>query len=84
MNDKSITERVYARIGLLGNPSDSYYGKTISLSLANFFAEVPHYGGQLVLLLLRYSEFSSALQHSVKKHQAESVPAMHAGDTEAL
>ncbi|CAK0783514.1 hypothetical protein CVIRNUC_006713 [Coccomyxa viridis] len=40
MNDQIITERVHARIGLLGNPSDSYYGKTISLSLANFFAEV--------------------------------------------
>ena len=40
MNENTITERVYARIGLLGNPSDSYYGKTISLSLANFFAEV--------------------------------------------
>jgi len=35
-----IVQRVYARIGLLGNPSDSYYGKTISVSLANFFAEV--------------------------------------------
>ena len=40
MNSNTITERVYARIGLLGNPSDSYNGKTISLSLANFFAEV--------------------------------------------
>ncbi|CAL5220579.1 g2617 [Coccomyxa viridis] len=40
MSDINITQRVYARIGLLGNPSDSYYGKTISLSLANFFAEV--------------------------------------------
>ena len=40
MNYSNITERVYARIGLLGNPSDSYYGKTISLSLANFYAEV--------------------------------------------
>lgn len=42
MSDSNITQRVYARIGLLGNPSDSYYGKTISLSLANFFAEVQH------------------------------------------
>ena len=50
MNEKSITERVYARIGLLGNPSDSYYGKTLSLSLANFFAEVLHYDGRLALV----------------------------------
>ncbi|KAK9806753.1 hypothetical protein WJX72_001492 [[Myrmecia] bisecta] len=36
----TVTERVYARIGLLGNPSDGFFGKTISLSLQNFYAEV--------------------------------------------
>lgn len=35
-----ITKRAYARIGLLGNPSDGYFGKTISVSIKNFFAEV--------------------------------------------
>ena len=35
-----IVRRVYARIGLLGNPSDGFFGKTISLSLQNFYAEV--------------------------------------------
>lgn len=35
-----ITCRVHARVGLLGNPSDGFYGKTLSLSLANFYAEV--------------------------------------------
>ena len=50
MRNASITQRVYARIGLLGNPSDSYYGKTISVSLANFFAEVQH-----ALLLVLYT-----------------------------
>ena len=35
-----FTERVHARIGLLGNPSDGFYGKVISFSLQNFFAEV--------------------------------------------
>jgi glucuronokinase len=34
-----ICHRVYARIGLLGNPSDGFFGKTVSLSLANFYAE---------------------------------------------
>eukprot|EP00884_Botryococcus_braunii_P005179 jgi/Botrbrau1/14662/Bobra.0108s0023.1 len=34
-----IRSRVYARIGLLGNPSDGYFGKTISVSLSNYFAE---------------------------------------------
>lgn len=35
-----IKSRVHARIGLLGNPSDGYHGKTISFALANFWAEV--------------------------------------------
>ena len=28
------------RVGLVGNPSDGFYGKTISLSIENFWAEV--------------------------------------------
>ncbi|KAJ6423969.1 hypothetical protein OIU84_024863 [Salix udensis] len=35
-----IEHKVYARVGLLGNPSDVYYGRTISFSLANFWASV--------------------------------------------
>ncbi|KAI3474928.1 hypothetical protein Pfo_030239 [Paulownia fortunei] len=40
--DKSaeIKHRAYARVGLLGNPSDVYYGRTISFSLGNFWASV--------------------------------------------
>ncbi|KAL6520207.1 Glucuronokinase 1 [Orobanche minor] len=40
--DKSsaIEHRAYARVGLLGNPSDVYYGRTISFSLGNFWASV--------------------------------------------
>nr|XP_045582385.1 probable glucuronokinase 2 isoform X1 [Procambarus clarkii] len=34
-----ITMRAYARVGLMGNPSDGFHGKTISLSIANFWAE---------------------------------------------
>ncbi|XP_053307343.1 uncharacterized protein LOC128469553 [Spea bombifrons] len=37
---KTITRRAYARIGIVGNPSDGYFGKTISMSIANFWAEV--------------------------------------------
>ena len=44
MGDESqvglITERAYARVGLFGNPSDGYFGKTISVSIQNFFSEV--------------------------------------------
>jgi glucuronokinase len=35
-----ITTRAYARAGLVGNPSDGYYGKTISFIIRNFGAEV--------------------------------------------
>lgn len=37
---QSIEHKAYARVGLLGNPSDVYYGHTISLSLGNFWASV--------------------------------------------
>lgn len=40
VSTEEITHRVYARIGLLGNPSDGFNGKTIALSLKNFYAEV--------------------------------------------
>lgn len=35
-----IEHKAYARVGLLGNPSDVYYGNTISLNIANFYATV--------------------------------------------
>jgi len=38
-----IEERAYARAGLLGNPSDGYFGKTISISINNFGAHVTLY-----------------------------------------
>ncbi|MBI1748394.1 MAG: GHMP kinase [Acidobacteria bacterium] len=40
---KLIKEKAYARAGLLGNPSDGYNGKTISLIVKNFRAEVVLY-----------------------------------------
>lgn len=38
-----IEARSYARAGLLGNPSDGYFGKTISISVRNFGAHVSLY-----------------------------------------
>lgn len=38
-----IETRAYARAGLLGNPSDGFYGKTIALSVRNFGASVKLY-----------------------------------------
>src|SRR4051795_9329966 len=35
-----IETYAYARAGLLGNPSDGYYGKTIALLVRNFRARV--------------------------------------------
>ena len=34
-----IRHRAFARAGLIGNPSDGYHGKTISLAVRNFWAE---------------------------------------------
>lgn len=38
-----LRRRAYARAGLVGNPSDGYFGKTISFSLKNFWAEAVLY-----------------------------------------
>lgn len=38
-----IESRAFARAGLLGNPSDGYFGKTISISIRNFGASVSLY-----------------------------------------
>ncbi len=38
-----IESRAFARAGLLGNPSDGYYGKTISITVRNFGAHVSLY-----------------------------------------
>jgi len=48
-----ISARAYARIGLLGNPSDGYGGRTISLTLENYFAIVtlrPKEGNEICIL----------------------------------
>lgn len=46
-----IRKRAYARAGLVGNPSDGYSGKTISLIVKNFWAEVVVYEWEDVELL---------------------------------
>jgi glucuronokinase len=38
-----IEARAFARAGLLGNPSDGYFGKTISISVRNFGARISLY-----------------------------------------
>ena len=49
-----IESRAYARAGLLGNPSDGYYGKTISLIVKNFGAHISLYQSpELVIEVLK-------------------------------
>ena len=38
-----IAKRSYARAGFLGNPSDGYFGKTVSFAFSNFAAELTMY-----------------------------------------
>jgi glucuronokinase len=40
---KIVNSRAYARAALLGNPSDGYFGKTLSVIVKNFAAEVVLY-----------------------------------------
>ncbi len=68
-----IRKRAYARAGLLGNPSDGYNGKTISISVRNFWAEVVLYEWDSVDIVLAEDDrarFSSIydLAKDVKLH----------------
>ncbi len=47
-----VRKRGYARAGLLGNPSDGYHGKTISIIVRNFWAEVVLYEWDSVDIVL--------------------------------
>lgn len=47
-----IRKQGYARAGLLGNPSDGYNGKTISIILRNFWADVVLYEWDSVDIVL--------------------------------
>jgi glucuronokinase len=46
-----IRTRAYARVGLVGNPSDGYFGKTLSFTFRNFYAEVVMYPSRHLELL---------------------------------
>jgi glucuronokinase len=68
-----IRKRAYARAGLIGNPSDGYHGKTISISVRNFWAEVVLYEWDTVDIVLAEDDrarFSSIadLARDVKLH----------------
>jgi glucuronokinase len=68
-----VRKRAYARAGLIGNPSDGYHGKTISISVRNFWAEVVLYEWDSVEIVLAEDDrarFSSIadLARDVKLH----------------
>ena len=68
-----INKRAYARAGLLGNPSDGYNGKTISVIVRNFWAEAVLYEWDSVDIILTEEDrahFSSVydLAKDVKLH----------------
>lgn len=68
-----IRQRARARAGLVGNPSDGYGGKTISLSVGNFWADVVLYEWEDVELVWSQedqSRFSSVreLVEDVRRH----------------
>jgi glucuronokinase len=68
-----IRRRAYARAGLVGNPSDGYHGKTVSIIVRNFAAEVVLYEWEDVELILSdedQSRFRSIqdLARDVKLH----------------
>jgi glucuronokinase len=58
-----IRKKSYARAGLLGNPSDGYHGKTISVILRNFWANVVLYEWDAVEIVL--AERDRARFHSI-------------------
>lgn len=68
-----IRKRAFARAGLLGNPSDGYHGKTISIIIRNFWAEVVLYEWDSVEIVLAENDrarFSSVhdLARDVRLH----------------
>jgi glucuronokinase len=68
-----IQTRAYARTGLIGNPSDGYFGKTISFILKNFSARVTLYESPRLTILpqrcdrLEFADFGVLLE-DVRQH----------------
>ncbi len=54
----AIEAVAYARAGLVGNPSDGYYGKTISVIIRNFYAKVSLYESQQLEIIPSYQDQS--------------------------
>ena len=68
-----IRTRAFARAGLIGNPSDGYFGKTISFSIRNFSASVTLYESPRLIIRpqacdrLEFESFGSLVE-DVRQH----------------
>lgn len=68
-----ITTHAYARAGLIGNPSDGYFGKTISIIVRNYAAQVVLYESPELTIeacerdLCRFDSIDSLI-HDVRLH----------------
>jgi glucuronokinase len=68
-----IRKKAHARAGVVGNPSDGYHGKTLSIAIADFWAEVILYEWDQIEVILSeqdHSRFESVdeLVHDVRLH----------------
>lgn len=68
-----VRTQAYARAALVGNPSDGYYGKTISIILRNYLAEVTLYESPELVIepaghdISRFSSIGELIE-DVKRH----------------
>ncbi len=68
-----IRRRAYARAGLIGNPSDGYHGRTLSVIVRNYFAQVVLYEWDELEIVRSQDDRSrfrsiNELQHDVELH----------------
>ncbi len=68
-----IRRRAFARAGLAGNPSDGYHGKTLSVILRNYWAEVTLYEWDRLEIVASHKDLSifrsiSELADDVRLH----------------
>lgn len=68
-----IRSRAYARAGFVGNPSDGYFGKTLSFTFSNFFAEAVLYESACIELLPNHRDRSiykdfNALEQDIRDY----------------
>jgi len=63
-----VKTKTYTRAGLAGNPSDGYFGKTLSVTFRNFYAEVTMYETPDLEILPndRDHSYFSNLEHLVR------------------